>query len=43
MSKLERLIVMLRELAAKGFYGSLTIRFQAGRIVNIRREESIKP
>jgi len=31
------------DLVKKGFYGKLTMQFEAGRITIIRKEESIKP
>lgn len=37
----EAAIDFLRDLASKGFWGILTIKFQHGDIVHINREESI--
>ena len=34
---------LLRELAERRFYGSLTLKFEAGRIVIVRKEETLKP
>lgn len=36
-------IEYLYELANEKFWGSLTIKFEAGRIVHVRREENLKP
>ena len=33
----------LRELAARKFWGSVTLKFEAGRVVHIKKEESVKP
>jgi hypothetical protein len=33
----------LHRLASEKFWGALTIKFEAGRIVHIRREENLKP
>jgi hypothetical protein len=40
MSEVERLI---QELAQKRFYGSVTLKFEAGRVVLLRKEETLKP
>lgn len=34
---------MLRELEAARFYGSLELKFEAGRIVLLRKSETLKP
>ncbi len=34
---------ILRELERNRFYGSLEIKFEAGRVVLIRKTETIKP
>jgi hypothetical protein len=33
----------LRDLAAAGFYGTISLRFDRGRLVHILRQESILP
>jgi hypothetical protein len=33
----------LRQLSGQGFWGAVTVRFQAGQIVHITKEESMKP
>jgi hypothetical protein len=33
----------LRQLADSRFFGSITLKFEAGQIVHARREENIKP
>ena len=35
--------VFLRELADSHFYGSLTLKFEAGRIIILKKEETLKP
>ena len=34
---------ILRELEKVGFYGSVEIKFEAGRVVLIRKTETIRP
>ena len=34
---------LIRELADRHFYGSLTLKFEAGRIVILKKEETLKP
>lgn len=36
-------IRLIRELAQQGFYGSLTLKFEAGQVVVLKKEETIKP
>jgi hypothetical protein len=33
----------LSQLADERFWGSVTMKFEAGRIVHVRREENLKP
>jgi hypothetical protein len=33
----------LKKLAESRFWGSVTLKFEAGRITHIRREENLKP
>jgi len=33
----------LQSLAAQGFWGFLTLKFEHGEIVHLRREENLKP
>lgn len=40
---MERLIELLRGLIAREWYGELVIKFEQGRIVLIKKTESIKP
>lgn len=37
-----KLVDYIRQLVAVKFYGSLTIKFESGRIVRLIREESIE-
>jgi len=39
----ERALRWLADLIAARFWGSLTIKFEAGRICHIRKEESVRP
>jgi hypothetical protein len=39
----ESLVEYLSRLDRERFWGSLTIKFEAGRIVHIRREQNLKP
>lgn len=34
---------LIRQLSRDGFYGSLTIKFEAGRVVVLKKEETLKP
>jgi len=34
---------LIRELHQQRFYGSLTLKFEAGEIVVVKKEETIKP
>jgi hypothetical protein len=40
---MEEVILLLRQLAASQFYGALVLKFEAGKIVLLRKEETIKP
>ena len=42
MEKLTKLVDLIKGLIARKFFGSLTIKFEAGRIVHVKQEESIK-
>ena len=33
----------LEDLAVAGFWGFITLKFEAGKVVHIRKEENIKP
>lgn len=41
-SQLTKLYEMLREIFDSGFYGSLEVKFEAGKVTIIRKTESIK-
>ncbi|HWG59489.1 MAG TPA: hypothetical protein VN661_10635 [Candidatus Acidoferrales bacterium] len=43
MSDIEQTQVLLTELAAARFYGSVEVRFDNGKITVIKKTESIKP
>jgi hypothetical protein len=34
---------LIRQLARERFYGALTLKFEGGRIVLVKKEETIKP
>ena len=36
-------IELIRQLALERFYGALTLKFEAGRITTIKKEQTIKP
>jgi len=36
-------IQLIQKLARDGFYGSLTVKFEAGRVVVLKKEETFKP
>lgn len=37
------LAAFIKQLIAAQFWGSLTLKFERGEVVNIRKEENIKP
>jgi len=37
------ILKIIKDLISRKFYGTLTIRFESGRIVMARKEETIKP
>ena len=41
-SQITKLYEMLREIFDSGFYGSLEVKFEAGKVTIIRKTESIK-
>lgn len=40
--EMDKLIALIKELIAKCFYGELTIKFEHGKIVLIRKTENMK-
>jgi hypothetical protein len=36
-------IDLIRQLVSERFYGAITIKFEAGRIVTIKKEQTFKP
>jgi hypothetical protein len=34
---------LIRQLARDGFYGALTVKFEAGHVVVLKKEETLKP
>jgi hypothetical protein len=34
---------LIRQLSGERFYGALTLRFEAGKITTIKKEQTIKP
>jgi hypothetical protein len=40
---MEQIFALIRRLATEQFYGSLTIKFESGRVVVLKKEETIKP
>ena len=39
---MDRLVDLIKRLVSDKFYGSLLIKFEAGKIVIVQKEESIK-
>jgi hypothetical protein len=37
------LIELIRDFAHERFYGALTLKFEAGRITTIKKEQTLKP
>ena len=42
MTKIQKIAQIIMRLAMDGFYGSLTIKFESGQVVLVRKEETIK-
>lgn len=40
---MEEAIALIRQLSRSGFFGALTIKFESGKIVVLKKEETIKP
>ena len=40
---MEEIHLLLRNLADSKFFGALVIKFEAGKVVLLRKEETIKP
>jgi hypothetical protein len=40
---MEQAISLIKQLASDRFYGSLTVKFENGEVVFLRKEETIKP
>jgi hypothetical protein len=34
---------LIRQLSGERFYGALTLKFEAGRVTTIKKEQTIKP
>jgi len=43
VGKLEGALDYIRRLSKLAFWGSICLRFEAGRLVHVRREENLKP
>jgi hypothetical protein len=41
-SQMTKLYEMIREILDSGFYGSIEVKFEAGKVTIIRKTESIK-
>jgi hypothetical protein len=39
---MDKLIELLKKLASEGFYGSLEIKFEAGKVVLLKKTQTIK-
>jgi hypothetical protein len=40
---MEEIFSLIRRLAAERFFGSVTLKFEAGQVVILKKEETIKP
>jgi hypothetical protein len=40
---MEETFALIRRLASERFYGSITLKFEAGQVVVLKKEETIKP
>jgi hypothetical protein len=40
---MEKTVELLRKLSHDRFYGAVTLKFEAGRIVILKKEETLKP
>ena len=40
---MEKLIAIIKDLINKAFYGELVVKFEAGKVVLVRKTENIKP
>jgi hypothetical protein len=40
---MDEIIALVRQLIRERFYGALTLKFEAGRITTIKKEQTIKP
>jgi len=40
---MEETLSLIRRLASERFYGSITLKFEAGQVVVLKKEETIKP
>jgi len=40
---MEEIFALIRRLAVERFYGSLTLKFESGKVVVLKKEETIKP
>jgi len=40
---MNEVLELIQRLARDGFYGSLTVKFEAGRVVVLKKEETFKP
>jgi hypothetical protein len=40
---MDETFAIIRRLATEKFYGSITLKFEAGQVVVLKKEETIKP
>lgn len=40
---MDEILSLIRRLGNERFYGSVTLKFEAGRVVVLKKEETIKP
>jgi hypothetical protein len=40
---MNEVVELIRHLACERFYGALTLKFEAGQIVTLKKEQTLKP
>lgn len=40
---MEQIFALIRRLASERFFGSVTLKFESGQVVVLKKEETIKP
>ena len=42
-AEMEDALALLKQLASERFYGSVTLKFEGGRVVLLKKEQTLKP